>query len=151
MAIPLSFVVGGFFETFFLNLGFGDEKLTTYLGNFNQASEGVELVSGFRWDFLLYSASGAFAGWFFIVKKGFHDELYQRIFHTYIMANGIWVLIIRANYSNRFAFLSWFLLSLVVIYPLLKNKFFEKQHIAIVRILLIYFSFCYLMNVILLK
>ncbi len=150
-AIPLSFVVGGFFETFFLGLGFGDEKLTTYLGSFNQASEGVELVAGFRWDFLLYSASGAFAGWFFIVKKGFQDVLYQRIFNTYLIANGIWILIIRANYSNRFAFLSWFLLGLVIIYPLLKSRIYTKQHIVIVRIVIIYFSFCYLMNVILKK
>jgi len=151
LCIPLSLVMGGFFETFFLNLGFDDDKLTTYLGSFDQANEGVELVTGFRWDFLLYSASGVFAGWYFIIKRGFQDDLYQKIFNTYLLANGIWILIIRANYSNRFAFLSWFLLSLVVIYPLLKSKIFEKQHIAIVRILLIYFCFCYLMNVILIK
>lgn len=151
LSIPLSLAMGGFFETFFLGLGFGEEKLTTYLGSFNQASEGVELVAGFRWDFLLYSASGAFAGWYFIVKKGFQDVLYQRLFNTYLIANGIWILIIRANYSNRFAFLSWFLLGLVIIYPLLKSKIFDRQHIVIVRIVFIYFSFCYLMNVILKK
>ena len=125
--------------------------MTTYLGSFNQASEGVELVAGFRWDFLLYSASGVFAGWYFIEKKGFQDALYQRLFNTYLIANGIWILIIRANYSNRFAFLSWFLLGLVIIYPLLKSKIFSRQHVVIVRIVFIYFSFCYLMNVILKK
>jgi len=151
LTIPLSLIMGGFFESFFLGLGFGEEKLNTYLGSFNQSSEGVELVSGFRWDFLLYSASGVFAGWYFIIKKGFQDDLYQKIFNTYLIANGIWILIIRANYSNRFAFLSWFLLGLVIIYPLLKNKIFEKQHNIIVRIVFIFFSFCYLMNVILSK
>lgn len=151
LAIPLSLVAGGFFETFFLNLGFGDDKLTTYLGSFNQASEGVELIGGFRWDFLLYSASGVFAGWYFIIKKGFNDVLYTKLFNTYLISNAIWILIIGANYSNRFAFLSWFLMGLVIIYPLLKSQIFAKQHIAIVRIVVIYFSFCYLMNVILKK
>jgi hypothetical protein len=151
LAIPLSLALGGFWEAFFLSLGFGEEKLGTYLGSFNQASEGVELVAGFRWDFLLYSASGVFAGWYFIYKKGFEDVLYKKIFNTYLIANALWVLVIRANYSNRFAFLSWFLLGLVLIYPLLKIKVFNKQHVVIARIIFVFFGFCYLMNVILKK
>lgn len=150
-AIPLSLAFGGFWENFFLGLGFGDEKLGSYLGSFNQASEGVELVAGFRWDFLLYSGFGVFAGWYFIFKMKVQDVFYQKLFNTYLVTNALWILVIRANYSNRFAFLSWFMLGLVIIYPLLKNQLFRNQHIVIGRIILIFFGFCYLMNVILKK
>ncbi len=151
LAIPLSLTLGGFWEGFFLGLGIGDDKLDTYLGNFNQASEGVQLVVGFRWDFLLYSSFGVLAGWYFIFYRKSPDVFYKRLFNTYLLTNALWILIIRANYSNRFAFLSWFMLGLVIIYPLLKNEFFKNQHLVIARIILIFFGFCYLMNVILLK
>jgi len=148
LTIPLSLALGGFWESFFLNLGFGDEKLDAYLGQFDQASEGVTLTVGFRWDFLLYSASGVFAAWYFIFKKKFNDLFYNKLVGTFLVANGFWILVIRANYSNRFAFLSWFLLGMVIIYPLLKSKFFKNQHVVIGTILIVYFAFTYLLNII---
>lgn len=151
LAIPLSLILGGFWENFFLTLGFGEQKLDTYLGEFDQISAGVELKTGFRWDFLLYSFSGIFAGWYYIYKKEFQDVFYNQLFHTYIITNALWVLIIRANYSNRFAFLSWFILGLILIYPILKNQLFEKQHQLIGKIILGSFAFSYLMNIILNK
>ena len=151
LAIPLSLTAGGFFENFFLGLGFADDKLSTYLGEFNQASEGVQLSLGFRWDFLLFSFSGVYAGWYYGVKKGFSDVLYDKLFQIYLVSNAVWILIIRANYSNRFAFLSWFLLGLVLIYPLLKSQLFKKQHQLIGLIIIGYFAFTYLMIIILNK
>ncbi len=150
-AIPLALFFGGFWHSFFLGLGMGEDKLDTYLGSFDQVNAGVELVVGFRWDFLIYSFSGVFAGWYFIIKKGFNDVFYTKLFNIYLMANALWILVIRANYSNRFAFLSWFLLGLVILYPLLKSRIVTNQHAVIVRIILVFFAFCYLMNVILLK
>lgn len=150
--IPLSLALGGFFTGFFMGLGIVDEKaLVGYLGEFDQLKEGVELKIGFRWDFLLYSASGVFAGWYFIFKRKFEDLFYTNLFNVYLVVNGFWVLIIRANFSNRFAYLSWFMLGIIIIYPLLKNKFFENQHQVVVRIILLYFAFTYLMNVILIS
>lgn len=150
LAIPLSLVMGGFFQALFLKLGIIEEKsIITYLGEFNQANEGVELKVGFRWDFILYSASGVFAGWYFIFKKKFEDVLYSQLFNIYLITNGFWILIIRANFSNRFAYLSWFMMGLIIIYPLLKNKLFVNQHKVINIIILITFAFTYLMNVIL--
>ncbi|WP_395064869.1 EpsG family protein [Flavobacterium sp.] len=150
LSVPLSLVLGGFFTSFFLGIGIIDEKeIAGYLGEFNQAAEGVELKVGFRWDFLLYSASGVFAGWFFIFKKKYEDKLYFHLFNIYLIVNAFWVLVIRANYSNRFAYLSWFMLGIVIIYPLLKAKFYENQHQVVARIIVVYFAFTYLMNVIL--
>ena len=151
LAIPLSLALGSFWETFFLGLGFGDEKLDGYLGGIDQASEGVKLVIGFRWDFLLYSATGIYASWYYIVKRKFDDKTYSLICNTYIITNAFWILVIRASYSNRFAYLSWFLLGLVIIYPLLKSKFSQNQHRIVGLIIIAYFGFTYLLNVILEK
>lgn len=149
MAIPLSLLIGGFFSTFFLNLGLVEEKsISNYLGEFNQASEAVVLKVGFRWDFLLYSATGVFAGWYFVFKRKFTDHFYNIILSLYLIVNAFWILVIRANYSNRFAYLSWFMLGAVIIYPLLKNKFFEHQHRVVGIIILFYFVLTYLLEVV---
>jgi hypothetical protein len=147
LAIPLSFVLGGFFETFFLGFGLGDEKLDLYLGDFDAVNEGVNLQVGFRWDFLFYSFFGIFAIWYYLFKRKLQDSFYTNLANMYIIANTFWVLVIRANYSNRFAYLSWFMLALVIIYPLLKNYFFEEQNKKVGNVILIYFLFTFLVNI----
>jgi MFS family permease len=150
LAIPLSLILGSFWENFFMGLGLVEEqRVIGYLsGSEEYLDKVVEVKTGFRWDFLVYSATGVFAGWYYIVKKGFDDALYRHIFSIYLIANALWILVIRANFSNRIAFLSWFLLGTVIIYPLLKSEVFQKQHRVIGGILLVYFTFTYIMNVI---
>ncbi|MGJ8734527.1 MAG: EpsG family protein [Cellulophaga sp.] len=138
-AIPLSFVLGGFFITIFTSLGFGDDRLAGYLTGEAEAN------SGFRWDFIFYSSFPVFAGWYFIIKRKFKDQIYFQLFNTYLICNTFWILIIRANYSNRFAYLSWFMMAIVIIYPMLKQQFFKNQHLMIGKIVLAYFAFTYLM------
>ena len=149
ICIPLSLVLGSILEHFFLGLGFADEKLKVYLQGVDQVKEGVTLVVGFRWDFLLYSAVGVFACWYFIFIKKIKDKIYSLICNTYLISNAIWILIIRVSYSNRFAYMSWFLMALVIIYPLLKIKMFDNQHKVIGIITILYFSFTYLFDFIL--
>lgn len=148
LAIPLSLVLGSFFEGIFLNLGFGqDDRLQGYL---TELDEGIKTSkSGFRWDFLLYSFTGVFSGWYFIIRKKFSDVLYSHLFNMYLLANAFWILIIRANFSNRFAYLSWFLLAVVILYPMLKMKFFVNQHEVVAKTILVFFMFAYVLNVIL--
>jgi hypothetical protein len=153
LTIPLSIAFGGVWENLFMSVGFIDsDRVVGYLSGSEQYLDGVvEVQTGFRWDFLLYSASGVLAGWYFIVKKKFEDLFYQQLFATYLIANGLWVLVIRANFSNRIAYLSWFLLGAVIIYPLLKNKILNQQHQRVGGIILIYFLFTYVTNVFLAK
>lgn len=152
LAIPISFILGSSLENFFLKLGFGgDVSLNTYLGDFDQESEGEAIIVGFRWDFILYSASAVYAAWYFIIKKKFNDRFYVQLVNIYLMCNTLWILVIRANYSNRFAYLSWFMIGLVTLYPLLKIKFFNNQHAVIGRIILAYFALTFLLNIILVK
>lgn len=144
-AIVLSLVLGGFWENFFASLGFGDDR-TSYLsmGNINDDEFSS---TGFRWDFLLYSATGVFAGYYFVIKKGFTDKIYNRLLNTYLIVNAFWILIIRANFSNRFAYLSWFMLGLVIIYPFLKYQKIQPKVIG--KIIFAYIFFMYFMNVLL--
>jgi len=137
-AIPLSLAAGGIWIGIFAGLGF-DDRLSGYL---TSGSGGA----GFRWDFLFHSAFAVFAGWYFIIKREFKDPFYFRLLNTYLICNSFWILVIKANFSNRFAYLSWFMMALIIIYPLLKKRFFEDQHLMIGKIMLVYFSFTYLMN-----
>lgn len=147
--IPLSLVLGGVLETFFLGLGFDDsDKLGNYLTENDEYQEMFSNV-GFRWDFLVYSATGVIAGLYFILKREFEDKFYTHLVNVYLLTNAIWILVIRANFSNRFAYLSWFMLGLVIIYPFLKMKFFDNQHKIIGRVMLGYFLITYLFNFIL--
>ena len=144
MCIPLSLIFGSIFVVIFSSLGFGgDDRLAGYLTT--QAEEGTFAYTGFRWDFLFHSAFAVFAGWYFIYKKDFKDPLYFRLLNTYLICNGFWILIINANYSNRFAYLSWFMMAIIVIYPMLKQNMFKNQHFMIGKVIFTYFMFTYLM------
>lgn len=141
--IPLSLVLGGFWENFFAGLGFADDRLSGYL--LSDVDSDSFSRTGFRWDFVIYSSSGVIVGWYFIFKKKFTDLLYSKLYGTYLITNAFWILVIRANFSNRFAYLSWFLLALIIIYPYLKQRFYNNQHAIVGRIILSYFLFTFLM------
>lgn len=149
LSIPLSLALPGFWQNLFSTLmsGDGDNRAAQYLtGEF----EGQKFSrTGFRWDFLIYSAIGVFAGWYYLFRKRIRDENYRRFYNVFLFANAFWILVIRANFSNRFAYLSWFLLALVVFYPLLRQLIVKEQHKKIGLILFGYYMFTYSMNVIL--
>ena len=144
-AIPLSLIGGSFWEGFFGGLGFGDDtRAEDYLtkGNVNKDTFAY---TGFRWDFLLYSSFAAFAGWYFIFRKNITDKFYIHLWGTYMIANAFWILVIRANFSNRFAYLSWFLMGPIIAYPLLRYKLFPNQYRVIGVIIAAYYLFTYFM------
>lgn len=149
LAIFLSAAFGGFWEQLFLNLGLVEEdRLAGYLvGDASLVKEIKYVKVGFRWDFILYSGFGIFAGYYFLIKQKLQDEFYRVLYGTYIIANAFWILVIRANFSNRFAYLSWFLMGLVIIYPLLKYQYFKKQHAVLGSIIVIYFLFTFVLNI----
>lgn len=77
---------------------------------------------GFRLDFILYSFIGVAAVivWKYLLK--YKDEEYDRVAGTYLLTNAVWVMINQVNFSNRFAFLSWFMIEVVVLFPLLRQR-----------------------------
>jgi hypothetical protein len=146
LCIPLSLVSGGFWEGLFS--GFMTDERASYLteGNVN---DDVFSSTGFRWDFVLYSASAVYSAYFFIFKKNFTDEKYNRLVCIYLTANAFWILVIRANFSNRFAYLSWFMMAIIIVYPFLTKIQIKNQHKVLGIVLVAYFGFSFLMNVIL--
>lgn len=149
-SIPLSLAGGGFWGTFFTSLGFGDERAGNYLdaGAISDLarSEGTTFSqTGFRWDFLLYSSAGVFAGWYFLVKNKVQDKFYIHLWGVYMIANAFWILVIRAAFSNRFAYLSWFLMAPVIIYPMLRYRFSPGQNRMLAAVLAGYYLFTYFM------
>lgn len=144
-AIPLSLFLGNYWENFFVSFGFEDERINYLI---EKASEDVFSHTGFRWDFLIYSSIPVMLGYYFIIIRKFNDKVYHQLFNMYLIANAFWILVIRANYSNRFAYLSWFLMSVVVFYPFLKGRFTSNQHQWIAFAMFSYFAFTYFMNVI---
>lgn len=146
-SIPLSLIGGSTWATFFSSLGFEQDRTAGYLTDTDQYMDQFS-QTGFRWDFLLYSAAPVFAGWYFIIKKKINDVFYIHIFGTYCIANAFWILVITAAFSNRFAYLSWFLMPVVVSYPFLKYKIWNDQFKQVGWITLLYFAFTYFMNVI---
>jgi len=63
-----------------------------------------------------------------IFKRKLYDKTYLLILGTYMYANSFWVLAIRAMFSNRIAYLSWFIYPIVLAYPLLNFEVFKKNH-----------------------
>lgn len=144
-AIPLSLIGGSFWEGFFGGFGFGDDtRATDYLtkGNINNDQFSS---TGFRWDFVFYSSFAVFAGYYYIFKKNITDKFYIHLWGTYMIANAFWILVIRANFSNRFAYLSWFLMAPIIAYPLLRYKLFPNQYRLVGLVISIYYLFTYIM------
>ena len=128
-SILLSLAIGGYLSNMLTLLGF-DDRLAANLQSGADVvdSWGVEMESRFRWDFLLYSSAPIILGWYTIFKRKVYNNTYLLLLGTYIYSNAFWVILIRSLFSNRFAYLSWFLYPIVLAYPLLNFPVFKKQH-----------------------
>lgn len=121
------------FKSIFSSL-IDDGRMAHYLNQ--EVNKEMFTQTGFRWDFILYSALPIFIGRYAIFKQNATDKIYAFLLHTYIFSNAFWVLINTTAYSNRFAYLSWFLYPIVLVYPFCKFKFIQNQSV-ILGILLI--------------
>lgn len=122
-SIAVSLAVGNSIMEFFVSLGV-DERMSAY----NSSDyEGSFSKTGFRWDFLLYSAMPIVMGWYVCIKKKIRDDWYRTLCVTYCLCNAFWVLVIRAAFSNRFAYLSWFMYPVIIAYPLLNLPVWRDQ------------------------
>ena len=128
-----SFCAGNWFENIFANI-IDDSKFNSYVIN----SRDVQTLykTGFRIDFILYSIIPILLGYYYIYRRHFRDKYYFTLYCTYIIANSFWVLVIRANFSDRFAYLSWALMPIVIIYPLLNQELYKRQYLLITFCLL---------------
>lgn len=147
LSIPASLIAPGFFESILMELS-PDERLAD---NIN-AQHKIEMMntsfshSGFRWDFLLYSVMPIILGYIVVFKHKTSNRIFINLLNVYLLCNAFWILVIRASFSNRFAYLSWFIYPFVIAYPLLELHFIKNQRAWISNILLAYIGFTAFMH-----
>lgn len=124
-AIGISLTVGSQIDAILSSMNY-DERLA---GNLQaDDADGLILEHRFRWDFLLYSSMPILLAWYTIFKRKLFNNTYLLLLGTYMYANSFWLLAIRAIFSNRIAYLSWFIYPIVLAYPLLNFEVFKKNH-----------------------
>lgn len=147
-SIIISLISGNYIGNIFASLGF-DDRMSEYLNNQENVNKMAQFSqTGFRFDFLLYSAMPVLMTWYVTIKRRFEDKTYNIIAITYILANSFWIMVIRASFSNRFAYLSWFIYPLVIAYPLLNFKIWDDQDKKTAQILFYYEGFTFFMFII---
>lgn len=138
-SIGLSLVAGSFFTDRLSVLMEGEAKYNDYrVGGYAEASFSR---SGFRWDFLLYSSMPVLLIYYVNIKRKIRERVFDYLAVTYLLANSVWILVIRMNYSNRFAYLSWFLYPLVLAYGLIRLHIWDDQDRKVGLFLLLHAGF----------
>lgn len=103
-----------FFQEIFA--GLTDEQGAGYL----QVTDKIRAVSGFRPDFILYSAIPIFLGNYIMQKYEIESDEYDFLWNVYTLTNAIFLLCSYGSFINRIAYLSWLMYPFVLIYPFLK-------------------------------
>lgn len=132
----LSFAHVSYFSNIFASMT--DESGAGYLaGGYDDGTKG-----GFRIDFILYSAMPVLVGYWALYKK--HVEmsgLYKDLLNLYLCTNGVWMLCMYANFTNRIAYLSWFLYPIVLIYPFLNEDLGPRRYRQFSKVMLCHLAF----------
>ena len=140
-AIFISLVAGTQVTQFFASLGF-DDRMDQY--SYEATSEYFS-GTGFRWDFWLYSFFPVFMIWYVTRYRKFTDLSYTIISNVYLLCNAFWLIVIRSSFSNRFAYLSWFIYPVVMAFPLLRMNIWKDQDRKTALILFFYSGFTFFM------
>ena len=99
----------------------GNEHAAEYLTGVGQATK------GFRIDFILYSAVPIIFGRWLSFMEIDKSEQYQYILNVYTLVNSIWMLCMYAEFTNRIAYLSWFMYPIVLIYPFINEDYLSRK------------------------
>lgn len=141
------FLISAAHITWFQNLfaGLSDEIGNNYLSSDASHDWGGKL--GFRLDFILYSAMPVLVGYWAMYKKKIpFSKLYTCLLNVYLCTNGIWMLCIYANFTNRIAYLSWFLYPVVLIYPFLNEDWGASRYRTFSKVMLAHLGFTVVMT-----
>lgn len=144
--IAISAVGGTTAANFLASAGFiEDARFSGYLNSKEFSYQFSQ--TGFRVDFLLYSAMPVAVGYYFIFKRKFQDPIYTWLFNIYLTINGFWILVIEASFSNRFAQISWFIMPIVLIYPFIKANLGEQHSRLTANVLIVFYLFTFYSNI----
>ena len=134
--------------SFFQNIfaGFADKSGADYLGA-NGITEN-SYISGFRPDFMLYSAMPVWIGYVAKFKKNIQSKMYDTLLYTYITTNAIWMLCMYASFTNRIAYLSWCMYPIVLVYPFLKENWGANKYRMFAKVMGWHLAFTVFMEMI---
>lgn len=111
-----------YFQTLFA--GYTDESGQSYL-----ITNSDSWVTGFRPDFILYSAAPLFVAWWISQKRKIQiDSNYAFSLNVYMLMNTIWLLCIYSAFTNRIAALSWSIFPILLLYPFLNMRIVRNQY-----------------------
>lgn len=103
--------------------------------------------SGFRIDFVIYSAMPILVGYWAVYKKNLElSPIYTCLLNLYMTLNGTWMLCMYANFTNRIAYLSWFLYPIVLIYPYLNENWGPTRYKDFSKVMLAHLGFTLFMK-----
>jgi len=144
-SIAISLVAGSAVTSFFASLGF-DDRMSNYAVDAAESDVADSFSStGFRWDFLFYSAFPVAMIWYVTRYRRFTDIAYTLFANVYLFCNAFWIMVIRSSFSNRFAYLSWFIYPVVIAMPLLRMNLWKDQDRRTAIILFFYVGFTFFM------
>jgi hypothetical protein len=103
--------------------------------------------TGFRIDFVIYSAMPILVGYWAVYKKRLQlSKIYTCLLNLYMTLNGTWMLCMYANFTNRIAYLSWFLYPIVLIYPYLNENWGPTRYKDFSKVMLAHLGFTLFMK-----
>lgn len=144
-SIAISLVAGSMVTSFFASLGFDDRMSSYSIDASESAAADYFSNTGFRWDFLLYSSFPVALIWYVTRYRRFTDQAYTVFANVYLLCNAFWIMVIRSSFSNRFAYLSWFLYPVVMTLPLLRMNLWKDQDRKTAIMLFLYSGFSFFM------
>lgn len=126
--------------------GFTTEHGAGYLLN-SGGADGTK--GGFRIDFIIYSAVPVIIYWYAVFKKNIElSVLCKNFLNLYLCLNGIWMLCMYASFTNRIAYLSWFIYPIVLIYPFLHEQWGEDKYKIFTYVMIGHLAFTLFMFVV---
>lgn len=143
----VSLVLSAAHVTFIQHLfaGFVDDQGALYLlGGENNVRH--DIFGGFRIDFILYSLAPILIGWYYLFKNIKISKEYIFLLNLYTLSNAIWLLCMYAEFTNRIAYLSWFMLPVLLIYPYLEERIGRNQFRTFHWVVLGHLAFTLFMN-----
>ena len=87
-------------------------------------------------------------GYYAIYKKKIKSASYNFVLNTYTVLNSVWMLCMYAEYTNRIAYLSWFMYPFVLIYPLICENWGIQKYRTLLKIMMCHLGFTLFMQII---
>lgn len=141
-ALIVSILHISYFQTLFA--GMADESGANYLTSTSNWGG----KTGFRYDFVLYSAFPVLTGWWAIFKCNLQSKSFNFIYNVYLLTNAVWMLCMYASFTNRIAYLSWFMYPIVLVYPYFTKQFIANQYPKLNKVVWAQLGFTLFMSII---